>query len=163
ERRTSPRRALTRPTTRPPGIGDPPSSVAPQPFLSTAAPWIALLSLAVAVVAITFVFLNRGTSQTHCRSMAWGAIPGSSDLPADWQLASTDLNANGMTISILGPAPADTTTTQPAVYASVTCYGDVAATALSQNKAAAEAAGAIVTERGGDAYDVDNPNTGSVT
>ena len=47
----------------------------------------------------------------------------------------------------------------------MTCYGDVAATAMSENKAAAEAAGAEVTDRssGGGAYDVDNPSTSSTT
>ena len=70
-----------------------------------------------------------------------------------------------MTISILGPASADGSTNQPVVYASVTCYGDVAPTALSQNRAAAEKAGSTVVERGGgsDAYDVDNLTSGSVT
>ena len=65
-----------------------------------------------------------------------------------------------------GPAAPTARTNQPVVYASVTCYGDVAATALTQNRAAAEAAGATVTDRGaatGDAYDVDNASTGSVT
>jgi hypothetical protein len=128
-------------------------------------PWIALLALAAAVLSLVVVFLNRGSDLSACRSDAWGAVPDQADLPPDWSLGSTDLNANGMTISILGPASADGSTQQPAVYASVTCYGEAAATAMSQNKAAAEAAGANVTNRvsGGDAYDVDNSATGSVT
>lgn len=164
-RRTSPRRAITRPTTGPSVVHD---SGEPDPStgrLGGVAPWIALVALAVSVVALTVVFLNRAPNLNDCRSKAWGAVPDSGDLPQNWTLGSTDLNANGMTISILGPASSDTSTPQPAVYASVTCYGDVAATALSLNKSAAEAAGANVTMRAGgsDAYDVDNPSTGSVT
>ncbi len=163
-RRTSPRRALTRPPTRPTAIHEPGDADPPQPWLASVAPWIALLALAVAVVSLTLVFLNRGSNLDSCRQKAWGAIPDSGDLPQDWSLGSTDMNANGMTVSILGPASSDTSTPQPAVYASVTCYGDAAAAAMSQNKAAAEAAGANVTSRAGsDAYDVDNPATGSVT
>jgi hypothetical protein len=70
-----------------------------------------------------------------------------------------------MTISILGPAPADGTTKPPAVFASVTCYGDAAATALEENRSAAEAAGSTVTSRtaDGEAYDIDNAVTSSRT
>jgi hypothetical protein len=165
-RRTSPRRALTRPTTVA-VVGHDTSDVDPggDSRLLSAAPWIALAALAVAVLAIGFTFLNRPSDQSACRSAAWQAVPDPGDLPADWTLGSTDLNANGMTISILGPASADGQTPQPAVYASVTCYGDVAATAMTENKAAAEAAGAEVTDRasGGGAYDVNNPSTSSTT
>jgi hypothetical protein len=92
-------------------------------------------------------------------------MPAAGDLPNGWIVNSTDLNANGMTVSIGGPQPADSSTTQPVVYASVTCYGSVASTAMSQYSDAAKAAGATVTDRGqgGDAYDVDNASTGSVT
>ena len=102
---------------------------------------------------------------TACRTAAWTSIPLAKNLPKDWALGSTDLNANGMTISILGPAPADSSTKQPVVYASVTCYGDAAQTALDENKKAATAVGSTVTLRttNGDAYDVDNPTTGAVT
>jgi hypothetical protein len=165
-RRTSPRRALTRPTTVAPLGRDPgPDPEPAESRLVAAAPWIALLALAGAVLALGFTFLNRTSDLSACRQAAWGAIPDPADLPADWQLGSTDMNANGMTVSILGPASADGSTPQPAVYASVTCYGDVAATAMSENRAAAEAAGSDVTERtsGGGAYDIDNPATGSTT
>ncbi len=161
-RRTSPRRAITRPTIAYDPEGDEPARPG---FLATAAPWLALLALVAAVGAIVLVLVNRNSDLSACRTDAWGAIPDSADLPGGWQLASTDLNANGMTISILGPAPADSSSAQPAVYASVTCYGPVAATAMSQNKAAAKAAGSRVTNRvaGGDAYDVTSPSTGSTT
>lgn len=136
-------------------------------FLARATPWLALLAVVLAAGAIGYLVLTRssGGDLTACKSDAWKAIPDPNDLPANWSLGSTDLNANGMTISIMGPAPADSSTNQPVVYASVTCYGGAAATALEENRAAAEAAGATVTDRtaNGQAYDVDNPTTGSIT
>jgi hypothetical protein len=164
-RRTSPRRALTRPTTRPTAVRDDAEDEPAENRFVSFAPWIALLALVVAGGALALSFLNRGQDLSACRSQAWRAVPDPSDLPADWSLGTTDLNANGITISIVGPASEDGTTQPPTVYASVTCYGDVASTAMSQNRDAAEAAGADVTNRTGatDAYDVDNPATGSTT
>ena len=170
-RRTSPRRTATR-------IGGPYERT-PEPtfgeiidepgvgLLSAAAPWLALVALVLAAGAIGFGVLGRpaGDDLSACRTAAWSSIPDADNLPPDWKLGSTDLNANGMTISILGPAPADSSTNPPVVYASVTCYGDVAATALAQNRKASVTAGAKVTNRlpNGEAYDIDNPTTGSVT
>jgi hypothetical protein len=165
-RRTSPRRTATRP------IG-PLSAFArserddegpPSSRLVQAAPWLAITAAVIAVAALAVTVLGGGTDMNACRKAAWAASPDQSDLPTGWTLSSTDLNANGMTVSILGQASADGTS-QPAVYASVTCYGDVAQTAMSQYRTAAKAAAAKVTDRGmgGDAYDVSNTATGSVT
>jgi hypothetical protein len=170
-RRTSPRRAVTRLS---PGSERSPESTfdeVDEPslgFLAGAAPWLALLAVVLAVGALGYVVLGRSTDDmTACRTAAWTSIPDAKDLPLNWNVGSTDLNANGMTISILGLAPADSSTNQPAVYASVTCYGSAAATALAENRKASVAAGAVVQPRdqtsNGDAYDVDNPTTGSVT
>ena len=170
-RRTSPRRAATRPN----GLYErsPESTFGevdePGPgFLSGAAPWLALLAVVLAAGAIGLVVLGRsGDDLTACRTAAWTSIPNAKDLPVNWNLGSTDLNANGMTISILGLAPADSSTNQPVVYASVTCYGAAAGTALEENRKASVAAGAVVRPRdrtsNGDAYDVDNPTTGATT
>jgi hypothetical protein len=135
-------------------------------FLATAAPWLAVLALVLAAASIGFLIVRPGGGDdlTACRSAAWSAIPKADDLPADWAIGATDLSANGMTISILGPTPADGSTDQPVVVASVTCYGSAAETALETNRKAAEAANADVVERStADAYDVNNPNTGSTT
>ena len=168
-RRTSPRRTATRPSSlhdRPPGLLRDDDLDEPRSVLETATPWLALLAVVLSAGALGYVVFGRsGADLTACRTAAWSAIPSRDDLPRDWNLGSTDLNANGMTISILGPAPADGSTSQAVVYASITCYGDVAATALDENRKAAEAAGSTVTPRtaSGQAYDVDNPLTGSVT
>jgi hypothetical protein len=168
-RRTSPRRTATRPS----GLDDRSAGPTrdddldePRSVLESATPWLAVLAVVLSAAALGYVVLGRsGGDLTACRTAAWSAIPSRDDLPRDWNLGSTDLNANGMTISILGPAPADGSTSQPVVYASVTCYGDAAPTALEENRKAAEAAGSTVTARSasGLAYDVDNPLTGSVT
>ena len=126
----------------------------------------------LAAGAVGYVFLTRSSAggladdPTACRSAAWAAVPAKNALPTNWSLGSTDLNANGMSISILGPAPAaDSGTNQPVVYASVTCYGNTAAAALSEYRKASQAAGATVRNRSsnGEAYDVDNPTTGLTT
>lgn len=166
-RRTSPRRLATRPPRVPervlePGdddIDDPPG------FLATAGPWLAIVALILAVATIGFIILRgSGEDLTACRTAAWGAIPSRDNLPANWAIGSTDLSANGLTISLLGPASADGTN-QPVVVASVTCYGDAAGAALDQNRKAAAAARATLTPRdaAGDAYDVVNQSTGSTT
>jgi hypothetical protein len=131
----------------------------------SAAPWLAVLALVLAAVAVGFVVLRPSSDgMSACRSAAWSAVPDKDDLPPDWTLGSTDLNANGMTISITGPVPADGSTDQPVVYASVTCYGDAAQTALADYRKSAVAAGAEAIPRTpADAYDVRNPSTGSTT
>jgi hypothetical protein len=169
-RRTSPRRTVTRPTVVY-DADEPLDDESGRTRFAAAAPWIAVLALIVAAGGVVLGLMNRGVDLSACRSAAWAAVPDSHDLPKSWTLGSTDLNANGMTVSILGPAPADGSTSgngssqQPVAYASVTCYGDVAATAMQQNRAAAEAAGDKVVDRssGGDAYDVVSASNGSVT
>lgn len=169
-RRTSPRRSMTRPTvpftTYERDVDDlDPAPAGSGGALARAAPWLALGALAIALAALAAVFLGRGNSLDPCRRAAWAAVPATSDLPTGWNLSSTDLNANGMTVSIAGPTSPDNSTDQPIVYASVTCYGDVAQTAMSQYRSAAQTAGATVTTRGlgDDAYDVKSKSSGSVT
>jgi hypothetical protein len=170
-RRTSPRRSATRPRVlgeRLAGIEHDELDGGSGSQLAAAAPWLALLAVVLAGAALAVAFVGRsgaGGDLTACRSAAWSAVPAAESLPAGWTLGSTDLNANGITVSIVGPVPADGSTSQAVVYASVTCYGEAAATALADNRRAAEAAGASVVDRtqNGQAYDVDNPSTGSLT
>ncbi len=170
-RRTSPRRSATRPSITlertDPRFEDDASDDDDRDRLAAAAPWLALLAIVLAAGAIAFTLASRagGGDLTACRSAAWSSVPKADGLPTGWQIGSTDLNANGVTVSIVGPTPEDQTAQPPVVYASVTCYGDAAAIALQQNRLGAKAAGATISERtaSGDAYDVDNPSTGSVT
>ena len=170
-RRTSPRRTATRVGGRdhPDARIDLDDTDEVRPGrLAEAAPWLALAAIVIALGSLAYAIVGRTAGPTDlsaCRAAAWRAIPDTANLPTGWALGSTDLNANGLTVSIMGPAPAGGGTNQPVVYASVTCYGDAAATALSENRAAATAAGASVSDRttSGSAYDVNNPTTGSVT
>jgi hypothetical protein len=164
-RRTSPRRSATRPSTGlDPSYEDDDEPERPN-RLAGATPWLAVAAAVIAVAALGVAVFGRGSDGDSCRHAAWAAMPAAGDLPNGWTLTSTDLNANGMTVSINGPAPTDGTSNAPVVYASVTCYGNVAATAIADYRQAATAAGSTVTDRGlgGNAYDVDNPTTGSVT
>ena len=165
-RRTSPRRLATRPSgpDRPlsPDFDD---EDEPPGLLASAAPWLAIVAVVLAAGAVGFLVLRGGGDDlTACRTAAWGAIPSRDNLPTNWTIGSTDLSANGMTISILGPGATDGSS-QPVVVASVTCYGDAAGTALDQNRKAAAAARATLAPRdaAGDAYDVVNESTGSTT
>jgi hypothetical protein len=163
-RRTSPRRSATRPSAP---LGPYEDEEEPQlrSRLASATPWLAVAALVIAIAGLGVAVFGRGADSDSCRHAAWAAMPDAGDLPNGWTLSSTDLNANGMTVSINGPAPTDGTSNQPVVYASVTCYGSVAATAIADYRDAATAAGSTITDRGlgGNAYDVDNPSTGSVT
>lgn len=170
-RRTSPRRSITRPTVlagRSAAVDGDFEDDDPRGGPSSVAPWLALLALVLAAAALGWTVLGRaggGGDLTACRSAAWAAVPQRNALPTDWRLNSSDLNANGITISLAGPAAADGSTGEPVVYASVTCYGEGAPTAMREHRAAAKAAGATIVERSAaaDAYDVDNPSTGSIT
>ena len=170
-RRTSPRRLATRPST---GFDRPSSELIDDDAdvgttgLASAAPWLALLALALAVATIGYLLINGGSAGggdlTACRTAAWKAVPKLEDLPSGWTLGSTDLNANGITVSVNGPELGDGSS--PAVvYASVTCYGEGAPAALDANRAAADAAKATVEARkgGSDAFDISNSTTGSTT
>ena len=161
-RRTSPRRTVTRPTAAYEAFDETEQTGS---ALYAAAPWIAVLALIVALAAVGLTLTKGGGDDlAACRSAAWSAIPDAHDLPANWTLGTTDMNANGMTVSVMGPATPDDTTAQPVAYASVTCYGSSAETALRENRDAAEAAGSKVVDRvaGGSAYDV-IASSGSVT
>src|SRR5215218_823293 len=104
-RRTSPRRSATRPSiaaARDPGPLDDDDDDEPQGMLPTAAPWLALLAFVLAAATLGYVLFLHPTSSdglAACRTAAWTAIPDAAKLPDTWQLGSTDLNANGMTIS----------------------------------------------------------------
>jgi hypothetical protein len=163
-RRTSPRRAATRPSALLEPYEDEEEPVN-RNRLAAATPWVAIGAAVIAIAALGVAVFGRGTGADSCRNAAWSSVPAADELPSGWTLSSTDLNANGMTVSINGPAPTDGSSSQPVVYSSVTCYGSVASSAITQYRDSAKAAGATITDRGlgGNAYDVDNPTTGSVT
>src|SRR5215212_998955 len=167
-RRTSPRRSATRPSLVPGAPGRPWTNEAGEPVggsgLATAAPWLALLALVLAAATIGFLLIRGGDDLGACRTAAWSAIPDAHDLPDEWHLGSTDLNANGITVSVMKADPGDGTS-PPVVVASVTCYGSNAANAVSAARDAAKAVGSDVGNRPGgvDAIDIHSSSTGSTT
>ena len=164
-RRTSPRRTATRPSATYERPSAPMDDVDERGWLESAAPWLAILAVVLAAASIGFLILRPGGADlTACRQAAWSAIPSKDDLPANWTLGATDLNASGVTVSLLGPESEDGSTERPVVVASVTCYGDAATTALDENRKAAKLVSTEIVDRtGSDAYDVTNRNTGGTT
>jgi hypothetical protein len=162
-RRSAPRRPSTRPTD---AAFDPYTyeDDAGPSRLTTFVPFLAVFGLIVAVIALVVAVTGRAPDATACRTAAWSAVPKSASLPTGWTITSTDMNANGITTSLVGPTAEDGSGDQPVVYASVTCYGDGAATALARSRDAADAAGSKVSDRDGigdEAYVTDDSSTGT--
>lgn len=162
-RRTAPRRPSTRPTDA--AIGTVYEEEDEEPSrLAAIAPYLAIGGVILAAVALVVAVTGRAPDVTACRTAAWSAVPAVRSLPSGWTITSTDLNANGITTSIVGPTADDGSGNQPVVYASVTCYGDGAATALARSRDAADTAGAKTANRDGlgdEAYTTDDSATGT--
>jgi hypothetical protein len=160
-RRSAPRRPSTRPTDA--AIGTVYEDEEPS-RLAALAPYLAIGGVILAAVALVVAVTGRAPDVTACRTAAWSAVPAAGSLPSGWTITSTDLNANGITTSIVGPTADDGSGNQPVVYASVTCYGDGAATALARSRDAADTAGAKTSNRDGlgdEAYTTDDSATGT--
>jgi hypothetical protein len=119
---------------------------------------IAIGAIGLAIVAIGLAawhFVSPSTGS--CQSTAWEAAPSSADLPADWSIGSAQYAVDQVTTTLLGPTPQDQTSAQAVVYATVTCYAQDAAKAVTLAEAAATEAGEQVTPRddlGDQAYGV---------
>jgi hypothetical protein len=112
---------------------------------------IALGALALAVVALALVawrtVVSGGASGAACQATAWDATPATDQLPEGWALKGATYEVNRKSLSLVGPEPADTTTSQAVVYVTVTCYPDGAADAVTRAAAASKDAGQTVTPR----------------
>jgi hypothetical protein len=82
-----------------------------------------------------------------CQADAWDTTPAADDLPTGWSLASSQYDVARKSMSLLGSVPADENAIQAVVYATVTCYQDGAADAVTRSADAATAAGQTVTSR----------------
>ncbi len=102
---------------------------------------VSALGLALAVVAVV------GPSRGSCRTTAWNAVPAADDLPEEWTLGTSQVTAEGLATSLLGPAPADDPSGAPTMYAMVSCFDGDAATAFARSRSAAEAAGMVTVDR----------------
>lgn len=82
-----------------------------------------------------------------CQSAAWSTTPALEKLPAGWTVASSQYDIARKSMSLLGPLPADESLAQAVVYATITCYPDGAADAVTRSADAATAAGQVVISR----------------
>ncbi len=102
---------------------------------------IAALGLGISVAALV------APGGRSCATTAWNAVPAAADLPEGWSLGTSQVAVSSLATSLVGPQPADGTTSRPAIYVMVSCYDADAATALDRSRAAARAAGDTVADR----------------
>jgi hypothetical protein len=109
---------------------------------------IALIAVAVAVGALGLAawraLVPTGAS---CQQAAWDTTPGTKDLPAGWSISASQYDILRKSMTMVGAAPADDTTAQAVVYATITCYPEGAADSVTRSADAATAAGQVVTAR----------------
>jgi len=107
---------------------------------------MAALALAIAGVALA-AWAALAPGAAGCQADAWDTTPAAEDLPAGWSLASSQYDIARKSMSLLGAVPADENASQAVVYATVSCYEDGAADAVTRSADAATAAGQAVTRR----------------
>ena len=103
------------------------------------------LAIGAVVLALAGVGLAAwhqfGPGSGGCQSTAWAAAPSVAGLPAGWTIGATQYQPNVLSVTLSGPTPADQTKAAPVVYATVSCYAEDAAGAVSRSQTAAAAAG----------------------
>jgi len=105
-------------------------------------------ALVVAVVGIGLAaFSALAPVDDSCQTSAWNTTPKDTNLPAGWSVASSQYDVSRKSMSLVGPAPADDTTSQAVVYATITCYPSGAADAVTRSADASTAAGQTVVSR----------------
>lgn len=109
---------------------------------------LAVAALVLSVVGVGVGAWNAITpADGGCQSVAWSATPDAKDLPAGWTVAASQYDVARKSMSLLGPVSADESGAQAVVYATITCYPDGAADAVTRSADAATAAGQLVTSR----------------
>jgi hypothetical protein len=109
---------------------------------------IAIAAIVVALLAIGLAAWRVVSPPgSPCQSTAWNVAPATGDLPAGWTLTSSQYDIDRKSMTLLGPSPSAQTTNQAVVYATITCYAQDAADAVSRSVAATTAAGQQVTQR----------------
>ena len=89
---------------------------------------IAIVAVVVAVVALGLAAWRFiAPAGSGCQTAAWDVHPADDDLPDGWSLGGSQYDVSRKSMSMVGPAPVDDTTSQAVVYATVTCYPQGAA------------------------------------
>lgn len=102
---------------------------------------VVAIILAGAALILMVVRGGAGASADSCRSLAWAAVPNVSTLPSGWTLAGSGFYSDGYSTSFVGPAPTDSTSTQPSIYVRLNCVGSDDHLALTRSHDAGVAAG----------------------
>jgi hypothetical protein len=109
---------------------------------------LAVGALVIALVAVGLAAWRLvAPGGASCQSTAWSAAPSVADLPAGWSISATQYDVDRLSVTLLGQAPQGQTTSRPVVYATVTCYPQDAAAAVTKAQAAASSTGQIVSAR----------------
>ncbi len=111
--------------------------------------------LTVFALVTALIALGLGTWQTvamvtrapSCQTAAWNVTPAADQLPGGWSLRGSTYDVDRRSISLVGPAPADSSTTQAMALATVTCFLEGAADSVDRSRTAAQAAGQTVKSR----------------
>ncbi len=108
---------------------------------------LAIAALVLAILAVGLVAVPLIAAPGSCQDQAWSVNPSTDDLPAGWSIAATQYDLSRKTMSFVGPQPADQFTAQAQVIATVTCFEQGAADAVSRSQQASEDANQSVRER----------------
>jgi hypothetical protein len=149
-----PYRVTTAKTPRPES-GQPHSLATEWDRLSAGARTTRLVAIAALVLAIVALGLAAwkalapaGTAATDdCQAQAWNTSPKLDDLPDGWTVGAAQYDLDRKNISFLGPVPADETSNQAIVYATVTCFDTGGQDAVTRSQKASEDAGQSVLAR----------------
>jgi hypothetical protein len=109
---------------------------------------IAVVALVIAAAALGLAawrFLAPATA--GCQTSAWDTTPKEQDLPDAWTVSATQYDLSRKTMSFLGPTPADDTSSQGVIYATVTCFDQGADDSVKRAAQAATDAGQSVIDR----------------
>jgi hypothetical protein len=109
---------------------------------------VATVALVVALVALGFAAWRMLVpADAGCQDQAWDVTPAADALPAGWVASASQYDIDRKTMSFLGPAPQDETSSQAVIYATVTCFRSGAEDGVTRSRAAAEAAGQSIADR----------------
>jgi hypothetical protein len=111
---------------------------------------LAILAIVIAGLALglgVWRTLTTSSSSSPCQDTAWSAQPAATELPNQWSAQGTTFDINRRTTQFAGQ-DTGSGTGAPNILATVTCFPDGAADAVSRAAAAARELGQNVTDRG---------------
>ncbi len=142
-------------TTQRPPRPDPAASRPPRPTrppeatdAGGSARVIAVAAIVIAGAALVLTgWRVLAPASSSCQDEAWNTTPKDEELPDGWSVSATQYDISRKTMSFLGPAPADESSTQPVMYVTVTCFEQGAEDSVTRSAQAAKDAGQAVVDR----------------